>query len=1469
MENLLKNLREHKSQENLEEIIKYMNDNPLESYISKLNEIITLLLSERQLPEEQKFQIFTHIINLFISQKIPIEKLLSLSIERLFSTDYSIFTLRDNISRNINKEFLNEYYPLDMEFIQKIFSDENINNEYPVDFLMQNSNNQNSFTLNYWVKGIFKRNNNQNFTIKYKNGNCICSSNYSIKGDENIFRIASFEKFTNDSEWKNDLKEGDEISFPGNNNFYSAIIIDRDNDFISIKLKDQRISDNINKISIFTPFIRKKGEFQKFMKEENKYIDNTGNFNIENFILPEKFSEYDNSIYVIPRELPKKQGNMFFIKIGNYFFRKFFEEFSFEESWKWFNFEKIDYLLVFNEILFNFSKYLNFKVGKNITLKYYDMVLKLLLSCSENINSKYFSKSLNKIKIINFFNQLYIIMSYFLIKEEYDSIFCDFGFQFGLNCYNNSEILEEKILGLNIITICLNEHYNIEDNNECILLKKDPNILTLLFKPNVHSQIIKMSYDILMGLFKHKLISEKEIKQILSYFKGDNEEIKDIIKKVFGNFENKIDNELLVLTIETFLSEINGNNDNDIEILNDMLKKSPKEVFISVSEKVIDKLYSIIINRNESSKFLNDDFNDLIKLNDENESIKYIYLKYIDKLISDMIEPKRSLSVCVQFLSSLLLQTPNFLDNDEDFKQKVIDLLLIKNSLYDIIIDYFDKGNFDKTVLQFLSFAINKTIKGTNEEINIVKKLYKIFLKSEFFREYLIWMNDLIEKDIIESSSLDFLLEDEFFNSIDLQKGIDDELYSFYWGLFLNINNLNDQKYSSISNDDKILTSYSFNQKVYKVNLKEDEIYNPFQMKHFDIIWKMLIHLKEDSFNKNATKFFELFSVEGITVKNRRELWYNLLEKCMEILELNNDILGMRNSINVLKYLIEESETKGTAGLISHIGSLESHNINLSFNNSIFTFHKNYQDINNDENEFNLDLKSNLTIWDLKKILAKKLNIIPECIKFIAYGDIDVTDKDNGKLLSEKFIDGTKINIVKNNILEEIPKVPLIKNNQLTEKAKKTFSEIFDMYSTNGKMSKEQSGNFIYKVTESHNYIGPNNRKVIKLFEKYDYDKDDYLDLEGFYNFFYDAIINDKINTVWDNIKVFDYRNDLKKLNDPIDDFNNDCDYKFMPRYILSNDQKFFDIIFNIQNNENIDEDLKRDANQLINMICTNDKIKNIVINLDKGWEDFLKEENNDYKIFYMLQILESKIDNFKNEKIKNKENKNWIKKFLESKNGFEFFVKEKFLKWNYNNKNVNMKNMIYWCMLKIVLNCLEILFGIRSFFEFFNTGRFFIDKEMINKKNEELINEIFGNIELNNDINNENNEEKNNINNNIDDEKENINIDDNKENEKENIDINILEENKNEIEKENKENLTLKIENKNEEENKKENEEENKIENEEENNKENEEENNKENEEENKKENEEENKKENEEENKKENEEENKKENEEENRRK
>jgi ubiquitin carboxyl-terminal hydrolase 34 len=369
-------------------------------------------------------------------------------------------------------------------------------------------------------------------------------------------------------------------------------------------------------------------------------------------------------------------------------------------------------------------------------------------------------------------------------------------------------------------------------------------------------------------------------------------------------------------------------------------------------------------------------------------------------------------------------------------------------------------------------------------------------------------------------------------------------------------------------------------------------------MKDFNIIWKMLIHLKEECFNKNAMTFFELFSKEGISGKNRRKLWYNLIIQCMKILESNNDILGMNNSIKLLKYLIEESERKGTSGLKSHIGSLESNKINLSFNNLIHSFNRN--DYYNNESEFDLELKSNLTIWDLKKILSKRVNVIPQCIKLIVYGETDLTDKDNGKLLSEKFSNGIKINIAKSNILEEIPKEPLIDNGQLTEKAKKVFAEIFEEYSTNGKMDKEQCSKFAYKAMDSHNPINSNDEKIIEMFEKYDYDKDDLLDLKGFYEFYLDSLLLNKETIVWDNIKAFNYRYDLKKINDNLDDFNNDSDYEFMPRYILSNQQKFFDIIFNILINENNDNNLRKEANLLINMICTNEKLKNIVICLNE-----------------------------------------------------------------------------------------------------------------------------------------------------------------------------------------------------------------------------------------------------------------------------
>ena len=96
----------------------------------------------------------------------------------------------------------------------------------------------------------------------------------------------------------------------------------------------------------------------------------------------------------------------------------------------------------------------------------------------------------------------------------------------------------------------------------------------------------------------------------------------------------------------------------------------------------------------------------------------------------------------------------------------------------------------------------------------------------------------------------------------------------------------------------------------------------------------------------------------------------------------------------------------------------------------------------------------------------------------------------------------------KDNIFVEIekmsiPKILLIKDNKLTTKINKIFKEIFDLYSSNGKMSKSQSIEFMEKIKRNiDDYIN-------ELF-LYDRDKDGYLLFEDFMKYYYDLIKSNK-----------------------------------------------------------------------------------------------------------------------------------------------------------------------------------------------------------------------------------------------------------------------------------------------------------------------------------------------------------------------
>ena len=123
--------------------------------------------------------------------------------------------------------------------------------------------------------------------------------------------------------------------------------------------------------------------------------------------------------------------------------------------------------------------------------------------------------------------------------------------------------------------------------------------------------------------------------------------------------------------------------------------------------------------------------------------------------------------------------------------------------------------------------------------------------------------------------------------------------------------------------------------------------------------------------------------------------------------------------------------------------------------------------------------------------------------------------------LSDKYFDVMINNSnYKDNICVEIgkmniPRILLIKDNKLTNKINNIFKDIFDLYSSNGKMSKSQSIEFMKEIKRDNN--------INKLFS-YDIDKDGYLLFEDFMKYYYD-LIKSKIYFVWDDLYNLGYNN--------------------------------------------------------------------------------------------------------------------------------------------------------------------------------------------------------------------------------------------------------------------------------------------------------------------------------------------------------
>ena len=173
--------------------------------------------------------------------------------------------------------------------------------------------------------------------------------------------------------------------------------------------------------------------------------------------------------------------------------------------------------------------------------------------------------------------------------------------------------------------------------------------------------------------------------------------------------------------------------------------------------------------------------------------------------------------------------------------------------------------------------------------------------------------------------------------------------------------------------------------------------------------------------------------------------------------------------------------------------------------------YNNYRFINNYYIEFKNEFGDIIDEDLFLNVLSKKKDFI-----------LNIKDKDFKLIINNKYFKENPRFEIEGMNKFKYPKILLMKENKLTNKAINTFKKIFDLFSNNGKMSKQQSIDFFQNISQwDINY------RVKELF-KYDKDKNGFLLFEDFINYYYD-LIKKNLNKVWKDLEKLGYNNYLNE----------------------------------------------------------------------------------------------------------------------------------------------------------------------------------------------------------------------------------------------------------------------------------------------------------------------------------------------------
>lgn len=931
-----------------------------------------------------------------------------------------------------------------------------------------------------------------------------------------------------------------------------------------------------------------------------------------------------------------------------------------------------DYLNDIAEILYSFSKKyledLSSGDGKHIRKEILDIITKVLKILS-HIDSK---------------------NNHFLHELEDFSITCSIKFL-------KSTSLDKRIQAIKTLVDIIKTSKADKDKSIRVLkIIEEHKVFNEIFGANSHIQLINKSQELLEIMIQEDKLSDNELEIIWNATnKGDLEGKLAILKLL--QYLSKLmkpnhQNSLLKNIFNT--KPVDLIND-EIELLIELSSNSQNKE--SNQRKCISYLiqfYFINEYPNESEK-LNFIQEKIIQISLKDITIYELLIKICLNIINkDSTELIQSLNIDISFLYSkdilcyyLLSRIIDHITEKSDFYNVFYDLLINNNNLVSLFIknwkDY--KANSTKSFfsieqnikcrLQFINYLLPYWNNNCISLINFLSEtLFEKPLSDKDDKEFFKWVKFFIKStDIGNIQSLFNLFSTKICNSNKKIQILSFDAFEICIQLFIEVNKYNNLLTFKPSVE-KEIKDVKFNLKpVLKTKEnKKDKISNeneglsikcdPESLYGFELLWKIVFFtLNDEIINKGISFILDLFSnvfidqveenefslISSSPSKTRSDLDYSnkILDKCLNIIKISSNFsvknkiqevdseLSYEENINLIKkslsflhLIIEESEKKGTAGIKSHSALLKIKVIEINILANQFNNVK-----------FKLKLFANTTLWELKEIVSKKLKYSSDFLKFLKIlktGPYFFNQNQNGKSLNELGICfGDEIRIIKNDVANQISKVSLSYGNNLSEEGIKVFNLIFDTFSSENKMSKEDCSNFIRTAIGNKEIITVNDSRVSNMFENYDRAKTGFITREGFLTFYKHSIVNNnKSLVVWENLNNLGFRNDLKRFEE--DYFQKNVDKYKLPRYNLSHNELFFDTLFLLQD---LSPEIAFQANSFLNVITTNPKIYNLLLNETSNWEEVLKYNENStniYKLIYNLQIIDSLVQDieFSNE---------------------------------------------------------------------------------------------------------------------------------------------------------------------------------------------------------------------------------------------